>query len=70
MSTNSGRPPGRLRAAAIMLAAGYAALLASFLIRHPVALTVLIPLGGLSVGAGVLLWLRAVIAEARSKGMV
>lgn len=70
MSTSRGQPAGRLRIAAISLVAGYAALLASFLIRHPVALTVLIPLGGLLVGLGVVLWLRAVIAEARSKGMV
>jgi hypothetical protein len=54
----------------VCLVAGYAALLASFLIRHPFALTVLIPLGGLFVGLGIVLWLRAVVAEARAKGMV
>lgn len=70
MSTSQAQPAGRLRIAAIFLVAGYAALLASFVIRHPVALTVLIPLGGLSVVLGVLLWLRAVISEARAKGMV
>ncbi len=64
------RPAGKLRTAALFLAAGYATLLASFVIRHPVALTVLIPLGGLSFGLGILLWLRAVIAEARAKDMV
>jgi hypothetical protein len=50
--------------------AGYALLLVSFVIRHPVALTILIPLGGLCVALAVVLWLRAVVAEARTKDMV
>lgn len=70
MATNSAGPTGRLRAAAVSLVAGYAVLLASFVIRHPVALTVLIPLGGACVLLGAALWLRAVVAEARAKGMV
>jgi hypothetical protein len=59
-----------LRVAATSLAAGYAVLLASFVIRHPVALTLLLPLGGLLVLLGVAIWLRAVVSEARSKDMV
>jgi uncharacterized membrane protein YccC len=67
---NSAVPAGRLRRASAFLVAGYAALLVSFVIRHPVALTILIPLGGSCVALGVLLWLRAVVSEARAKGMV
>jgi uncharacterized membrane protein YccC len=69
MSTDP-RPAGRLRTAAAFLIAGYAVLLASFVIRHPVALTLLIPLGGLLVVLAILLWLRAVVDEARAKDMV
>jgi len=68
--TTSARPPGHLRAASLCLIAGYVVLLASFVIRHPVALTALIPLGSLLIAVAVGLWLRAVIAEARAKGMV
>ena len=70
MTTNSAEPAGRLRGAAGCLIGGYVVLLASFVIRHPVALTALIPLGGLLMALGVALWLRAVVAEARAKGMV
>jgi len=70
MSTSPVRPAGRLRGAAACLVVGYAALLASFVIRHPFALTALIPLGSLAVGLGIVLWLRAVVAEMRAKGMV
>ncbi len=63
-------PSARLRKAAVVLALAYATLLATFVVRHPVALTVLIPLGGALVVVAVLLWLRAVVAEARAKGMV
>jgi hypothetical protein len=59
-----------LRVAAWCLVGGYAVLLATFMIRHPVALTVMIPLGAALVALGILLWLRAVIAEARTKDMV
>jgi len=63
-------PVHALRAATASLVAGYALLLLTFVVRHPFALTVLIPLGGLCVLVGVALWLRAVVAEARAKGMV
>jgi hypothetical protein len=70
MATGSEQPATRLRAATACLVAGYAVLLSTFVLRHPVALTVLIPLGGLLVACGVALWLRAVVTEARSKDMV
>lgn len=70
MTTNNAEPAGRLRTAAGSLVAGYAVLLASLVVRHPVALTVLIPLGGILMALGVVLWLRAVVSEARAKGMV
>jgi hypothetical protein len=52
------------------LVAGYAVLLATFFLRHPVILTILIPLGAVALLAGIALWLRAVVAEARTKGML
>jgi len=68
--TTEARPAGRLQAAARFLTAGYVTLLASLVIRHPVALTVMIPLGSLLIVLAIFLWLRAVVAEARAKGMV
>ncbi len=59
-----------LRVAAWCLVWGYAVLLGTLMIRHPVALTVMIPLGGALIALGILLWLRAVVAEARTKDMV
>ena len=59
-----------LSVAAWCLVWGYTVLLGTFMIRHPVALTVMIPLGAALVALGILLWLRAVVAEARSKNMV
>jgi len=60
----------RLRAAALLLALGYAALTASLLARNAVLLTVLIPAGMAFMLAGIVLWFAMVVAEARSKGMV
>jgi hypothetical protein len=70
MAANEAVPARRLRTAAASLTAGYAVLLASLVIRFPLVLTVLLPLGAALVAVGVALWLRAVVAEARAKGMV
>jgi hypothetical protein len=69
-TTTSNDKATGLRVAAWCLVWGYAVLLGTFMIRHPVALTVMIPLGGALVALGIVLWLRAVVAEARSKDMV
>jgi hypothetical protein len=60
----------RLRMAAVLIVLGYAALCASLFFKHAVALTVLIPAGGLLTMVGIGLWLRVVIAEIRAKGLV
>jgi hypothetical protein len=67
---NSNDKATGLRVAAWCLVWGYAVLLGTFMIRHPVALTIMIPLGAALVALGILLWLRAVLAEARTKDMV
>ena len=69
-TTTSNDKATGLRAAAWCLVWGYAVLLTTFMFHHPVALTVMIPLGGALVALGILLWLRAVVAEARTKDMV
>lgn len=68
MTASEGHP--RLRGATACAAAGYLVLLASLAFRHPVLLVIAIPLGAVLIVLGVGLWLRAVIAEARAKGML
>lgn len=62
--------PKGLRTAAFCVIAGYASLLASLMLRKAVALTILIPLGGLLILIAIFLWARAAFIEARSRGMV
>jgi uncharacterized membrane protein YgdD (TMEM256/DUF423 family) len=62
--------PGGIRTGALALAVGYAALLASLFLRDALALVILLPLGGLMFLIGMLLWIRAAVTEARSKGML
>jgi len=69
-ATNNPSLPGGIRAGALALAVGYAALLASLFFRDALALVILLPLGGLTIVVGVLLWAREAVTEARSKGML
>jgi uncharacterized membrane protein YgdD (TMEM256/DUF423 family) len=69
-ATHQASLPGGIRRGALALAVGYAALLASLFFRDALALVILLPLGGVMILIGILLWARAATREAKSKGML
>ena len=71
MSTPAKRAlPRGIRSGALLLVAGYAALMASLLLKTALAIAILMPLGIIFVAAGMLAWTLAAVREARSKGMI
>jgi hypothetical protein len=62
--------PGGIRRGALLLIAGYAALLLSLVLKKALALTILLPLGTLFILAGIVLWALTAFREAQSKGLV
>ena len=62
--------PSGIRSSAIVLACGYAALVASLFFRDALTLVILLPFGILMFLLGIMLWVRAAVREARSKGML
>ena len=62
--------PRGIRAGAVLLAAGYTAMIVSMLLKDALAIAILLPVSGLFFAAGILCWAVAAYREARSKGMI